>query len=66
MGTHSGTSAIENWRFPRTTTTLSCIHGRLGRFFTTIPGKAMSDEKLEEANKKFSEYISGDQEDRKR
>ena len=27
---YSGTSAIENWRFPRTTTTLSCIHGRLG------------------------------------
>ena len=57
MGAHSGTSAIENWRFPRTTTTLSWIHGHLGRSFTTIPEKAMSDEKLEEANKKFSEYL---------
>ena len=54
---YSGTSAIENWRFPRTTTTLSWIHGHLGRSFTTIPEKAMSDEKLEQANQKFSENL---------
>lgn len=50
---YSAVSAVERWRVPRSTTTLTWIDGAISRLFTTVADGLCSRDQLQKLQKRF-------------
>lgn len=54
---YSSVAAVERWRIPRSTTTVTWIDGSVSRLFTTVADGLCSREHLQEMQKRFAKAM---------